>query len=76
MVRTGDDSGRQSLGHPRVQHEVADLGVNFHQIAGAHTAEFLGVDRIQPQRILVRNLIEKFGVARARVNKIGQPEDR
>ncbi len=60
MVRAGDHSRRQALGDPRVQHEVADLGVNFDQIAGANVAELRRVGRIHPQRILVRNLVEKF----------------
>ena len=76
MVRTGDHARRQSLGHPRVQYEETDFGVNFEQIASTNVTEFPGIHRVQPERILVRDLVKKFGIPRSRVNQMRQTENR
>src|SRR2546423_654373 len=59
-----------------MEDEETDLSVNFHQVASADAAEFLRVDRINPKGILMGNLVEKLGVARASVDEVGQPENR
>src|SRR5271166_3614904 len=46
MMRAGNYAWRQAFRDPRVQHEVSDLGVNFHQIAGAHATELFRIDRV------------------------------
>ena len=58
-----------------MQHKETDLGVHFEQIAGANVAERLRVLRIQPKRIFVRDLVEKFRIPRSRVNQMRQTED-
>src|SRR5438552_9874997 len=75
VMRAGDDPGPDGLGDPDLVHEVADLRLDLEKISRGH-AEPRGVLRVKPERIVVRDLVEPLGVARARVDERGQPEGR
>jgi hypothetical protein len=58
-----------------MQHEEANLSVDLEQIASANVTEFLRVNGVHPERILVSNLVQQFRVAGTCVDQRGQPED-
>ena len=73
VMRARHHAGPDPLGDPDPVHEIADLGVDLDEVPGDDPEAF-GVPGMQPYRILVRDLVEPLGVARAAVNEGGQPE--
>src|ERR1051326_7704664 len=75
MVRTRNNSRTNSFGDPDAIDKITDARLNTHKIASAES-EPRGISRVQPNRILVRNLVEPLRVAGAAVNERRQPEGR
>ena len=57
-----------ALGDPHFIHEVTDIGVHFHQVAGLY-AETACVVGVHPDRVAVGDFSEPFGVAGAGVDE-------
>ena len=75
VVRARHHPGPDPLGDPHPVHEVPDLGVDLEQVAGGRLQP-PGVLRVQPQGVLVRDLVEPLGVGRTAVDECRQPERR
>src|SRR5262245_37080750 len=67
MVRAGDDAGADSFRDPDAIDKVTNFGRDAGQIA-IFDAEALGVGRMQPDWIALRDFVEPFGRSAAGVN--------
>src|SRR5437868_14471573 len=74
MMRHAEHAGTDALGDPHARDEVADTRADLHEIAGFE-ADTPRVRRRDPQRILVRDLVEPFH-RRSRMNQGRQSEVR
>src|SRR5207237_4843663 len=74
MIRQAEYAGTDAFGHPRAGHEPADPRPHLDQISRAD-ALFLRVDRRNPQRIRVGDLVKPFHRG-PRVNERRKPEIR
>src|SRR5262249_61946670 len=75
MMGAGDAAGPYRLRDPHLVHEVTDLRLHAEEIAGGD-AEATGILRVEPERVLVGDLIEPLGVARAGMDERGETEGR
>src|SRR2546423_673431 len=74
VVAAGDDAGADALRDPRLDDEVADLGLDAEQVAGPHAAEALGVTGVEPERVRVRDLVQPLRVGAPGVDLHREPE--
>src|SRR5579875_1943189 len=71
MMRAGDDTGMDAFSDPGAIDEIANLSCNAHQVSGFHT-DAPGIDRMYPDGIVVRYLIQPPGIAGACMDERGQ----
>src|SRR6185437_16771850 len=73
VVRAGDDAGANAFGDPRRYYKMADLRAHAQQVA-ERDAQSFGVGRMDPERIVVCDLVQPFRIATSRMDEHGQAE--
>ena len=67
VVRARNDTRLDSFRHPDLIDEIADLRMHLQQIVCLHFEPF-GIERIDPERIAIGNLVQPLGISRSRVD--------
>src|ERR1700730_1614677 len=67
MMAARDHAGTNAFRDPRFDHEMADIGLHPQQVACVDAAKTSCIQRMYPERIGVRDLVEPLRVGAARV---------
>ena len=61
MVRAGNHSRPDPFRNPYSIYKISDFRAYFEELSGLY-AQTGGIERVQPERIFVRDFVEPFGV--------------
>src|SRR5712672_3087004 len=67
-MRAGNDARTNAIRNPGTIDVIANLGCDTHQVPRLYT-DTRGIDRMYPDRVIVRYLIQPPGIARSCVDE-------